>query len=33
VERTNALLKESDNLAAKYEVAVSAEDWRPPNAG
>lgn len=29
VERTNALLKNSGNLAGKYEVGVSAEQWRP----
>ena len=30
VERTNALLKEAGNVAGKYEVGVSAEEWRPP---
>ena len=31
VERTNALLKEAGDLAVKYDVAVSAEEWRPPS--
>ncbi len=33
VERTNAILKEGDNLAARFEVGVGAEEWRPPQAG
>ncbi|MDP8907630.1 MAG: hypothetical protein M3N47_00630 [Chloroflexota bacterium] len=33
VERTNALRKEAGNVAGKYEVGVSAEEWRPPSAG